>query len=160
MVGVYFDSRLSFSNHADIMASKGRRASAGLIMLANTVRGVDAKIMRRAVHACILPILTYATLAWWPGHTRINKNNKTIRNGVDGHLKKLDKAQNVALHAILPVWKTTTGKIMQKEAATPPIKHTLDYLCELASLRLHRLEPRHPVRLRTKRRLVAQTQPG
>lgn len=82
--------------------------------------------------------------------TRINKNGKTIRNGVDGHLKKLDKAQSVALHAILPVWKTTPIKIMQKEAATPPIKHTLDYLCKLASLRLHRLEPRHPVRLKTK----------
>lgn len=71
-IGVYFDPRLSFSNHADNMASKSRRASAGLIMLANTVRGVDAKIMRRAVHACILPILTYATPAWWPGYTRIN----------------------------------------------------------------------------------------
>lgn len=63
-LGVYFDPRLSFSNHADNMASKGRRAAARLIMLANTVRGVDAKIMRRVVHACILPILTYAAPAW------------------------------------------------------------------------------------------------
>ena len=39
---------------------------------------------------------------------------------------------------------------MQKEAATPPIKHTLNYLYELASLCLHRLEPRHSIRLRTK----------
>ncbi len=64
--------------------------------------------------------------------------------------KKLDKAQNVALCAIPPVWKTTPIKIMQKEAATPPIEHTLHYLCELASLRLHRLEPLHPIRLRIK----------
>ena len=40
---------------------------------------------------------------------------------------------------------------MQREAATPPIEHTLDYLCELASLKLHKLEPRHPLRLRTKK---------
>ncbi len=39
---------------------------------------------------------------------------------------------------------------MQKEAATPPIEHTLNYPSEQASLRLHRLEPRHPIRLRTK----------
>ena len=40
---------------------------------------------------------------------------------------------------------------MQREAATPLIEHALNYLCELASLRLHKLEPRHPLRLRTKK---------
>lgn len=39
--------------------------------------------------------------------------------------------------------------LIQREAATPPIEHSLNYLCELASLRLHRLEPKHPLRLRT-----------
>ena len=149
-LGVYFDPRLSFNDHAEKMASKGRRAAAGLIVLANKVQRVDTKTMHRAVHAYILPILTYAVSAWWPGRTRTNKNGKTIWNRVDGHLKKLDKAQNVALRAILPVWKTTPIKIMQKEAATPPIEHTLNYLFELASLRLHKLEPRHPIRLITK----------
>lgn len=40
---------------------------------------------------------------------------------------------------------------MQREVATSPIEYTLDHLCELASLRLHKLEPRHPLRLRTKK---------
>lgn len=159
-LGVNFDSCLSFSNHADIMASKGHKASVGLIMLANTVRRVDAKIMRRAVYVYIPPILTYATPAWWPGHMQINKNNKTIRNRINSYLKKLDNVQNDAFHAILLVWKTTPVKIMQKEAVTPPIRYTFDYLCELVLLRLHRLELQHPVRLRTKNCIVAQTQPG
>ncbi len=102
-LGVYFDPRLSFSDHAEKMASKGRRAAEGLIMLANIVQGVDAKTMQCVVHAYILPILPYSVSAWWPGRTRTNKNGKTIWNRVDGHLKKLDKAQNVALRAILPV---------------------------------------------------------
>lgn len=83
-LGVYYDARLSFKRHVEKMASKGRRAVAGLKMLGNTVQGVETKVIRRAVHACILPILTYAAPAWWPGRTRLNKHGKTIRNGVEG----------------------------------------------------------------------------
>lgn len=110
-------------------------------MLENTVRGVDVKIIRRAVHACVLSILTYAAPAWWHGRSRINNAGKTIRNGVEGQLCRLEKVQNTALRTILPVWRTTPIRIMQREAATPPIEHTLNYLCELASLRLHKLNP-------------------
>lgn len=125
-LGVYFDTRLSFKSHAEIMASKGRRAVAGLNMLGNTMKGVDVKVIRRAVHACILPILTYAATAWWGGRTRINNAGKTIRNGVDGQLKRLDNVQNIALRTILPIWRKIPIKIMQREAGTPPIEYTLD----------------------------------
>ena len=132
------------------MASKGRKAVSGLNMLGNTVQGVEPYVMRQAVHACILPILTYAAPAWWPGKNRLDKKGKVIRNGVEGHLSRLNKVQNIALRTILPVWWTTPITIMQREAATPPIEHTLDHLCKLAAIQLHKLEPRHPLRLRTK----------
>ena len=63
-LGVYFDSYLSFKCHAEKMASKGRKTVLGLNMLGNTVQGVEPYVMRQAVHACILPILTYAAPAW------------------------------------------------------------------------------------------------
>lgn len=66
-LGVYFDHKLSFSDHTNKMASKGRKAAAGLTMLGKTTREVNATTMRKAVHVCILPILTYAASAWWPG---------------------------------------------------------------------------------------------
>lgn len=44
-LGVYFDTRLSFKNHAEKMDSKGRKAVSGLNMLGNTVRGVDVKVI-------------------------------------------------------------------------------------------------------------------
>lgn len=69
---------------------------------------------------------------------------------MEGICSKLDKAQNIALRAILPVWKTTPTTILQREAATPPVHHTLDYLCELAALRMHKLETQHPLRIITK----------
>ncbi len=61
---VYFNHRLSFANHAEKITSKGYKAVLGLSMLVNTTRGVEAVIMRKAVHACILPILTYVAPAW------------------------------------------------------------------------------------------------
>ena len=149
-LGVYFDPRLSFSDYAAKMASKGRKAAADLSMLVKTTRGVEAGIMRKAMHACILPILTYGTPAWWPGRTRTNREGRTIQIGMESNCKKLDKAQNIALCAILPVWRTTPTVVLQREAATTPIHHTLDYLCELAALRLHKLEVQHPLRIRTK----------
>ena len=104
------------------MASKGRKGAAGLSMLVNTTREVEAGIMRRAVHACILPILTYGTPAWWPGRTRTNCEGRTIPNAMEKNCKKLDKAQNAALRAILPVWKITPTVVLQREAATPRIE--------------------------------------
>ena len=94
-LGIFFDSRLSFINHAGKMTSKGRRAEAGLKMLVKTTRGTEAKIMRRAVSACILPILTYGAPAWWPGRIRINHNGNTVQNSVEGHWKKLETPQNI-----------------------------------------------------------------
>ena len=150
-LGVYYDARLSFKCHAEKMASKARKAVAYLNMLGKTVQGVETKGMRRAVYACTLPILTYAAPAWWPGRTRLNKQGKTIRNGVEGQLNRLDKVENIVLRSILPVWRTTPIQIIQRKAATTPVEHTLNHLCELASLRLHKLEPRHLLRLRTKK---------
>ena len=149
-LGVYFDSRLSFKYRSEKMSSKGRKAVSGLNMLGNTVRWVERYVLHQAVHACILPILTYAAPAWWPGKDRPDKKGEIIRNGVEWHLNRLNKVQNIALCTILPVWRTTPITIMQREAATPPIKHALDHLCKPAAIQLHKLEPRHPFRPRKK----------
>ena len=98
--------------------------------------------------------------AWWPGRLREDKEERDIKNGMERHCRKLDKSQNVALRAILPVWKTTPVKILQREAATPPIYHTLEYLCELAALGIHRLETKHPLRRKLKMHIQVANQHG
>lgn len=110
-------------------------------MFGYTVRGVEPYVMRQAAYACILPILTYAAPAWWPGKKRLDKVGNAIRNGVEGHLNRLNKIQKIALRTILTAWRTTPITIMQREAATSPIEYTLDHLCKLASARLHKLVP-------------------
>ena len=112
-LGIYYDAHLSFKCHIDNIASKRQRVVAGLKMLENTIQGVEIKVICQAVHACILPILIYAAPAWSPGQTRLNKYRKTIWNGVEGQLTRLDKVQNIALRTILPVWRTTLIQIMQ-----------------------------------------------
>lgn len=149
-LGVHFDFRLFFSDHAEKMASKGRKAASGLSMLVKTTKEVEVVIMQKAVHACILPILTYGAPAWWPGHTQTNKQKQTIQNNMEGNFQKLEKAQNTTLCAIFPIWKTTPTAILQREAATPPIHYTFDYLYKLAALRMHKLEAQHPLRIITK----------
>ena len=125
-LGAYFDFCLSFSDHSVKLACKGQKAEAGLSMLVKTTRRIKAVIMRKVVHACILPIPTYGTPAWWPGRTWTNREGRTIQNSMESNCKKLDKAQNPALRAIFPVWRTTLIVVLQKEAATPPIHDTLD----------------------------------
>ena len=62
----------------------------------------------------------------------------------------MDKAQNIALRAILPVWKTIPTTILQREAVTTLIHHVFDYLGKLAALRMDKLETQHPLHIITK----------
>lgn len=66
-LGVSFDPRLLFSDHAAKIASKSRKTVADLSMLVKITREVEAVIIWKEVHACILLILTYGTPAWWLG---------------------------------------------------------------------------------------------
>lgn len=77
-LGLHFDPRLSFSERAEKMASKRRKAVSELSMLVKTTRGIEAFIMRKAVHACILPILTSGALTRWPRPSRIHKQGLII----------------------------------------------------------------------------------
>ena len=146
---VYFDPRLLFLDHTLKMAGKGQKVAADLSMLVKTSRGVEEVLMQKPVNACILLVLTYGIPAWWPGRIRKNCKEQTIQNGMENNCKKLNKAQNKALCAILPVWRTTLTVVLQKEAATPHIHYTLDNLCKLAALCIHKLEVQHPFRIRT-----------
>ncbi len=102
-LGVFYDSRLSFRDYANKLASKGRQAASGLKMLVKTAQGVNVAIMHRVVHVCIFPILIYPASAWWHGRTRTNKEGQTIQNSKEGLRTKLDKVQNIALRSVLPV---------------------------------------------------------
>ncbi|OHW96943.1 endonuclease reverse transcriptase [Colletotrichum incanum] len=57
-----------------------------------------------------------------------------------------------AIRAALPVYKTTPVPILQREAALPPAEVMLDAKLHKASVRIHRLDERHPLRMRLRDR--------
>lgn len=80
-LGVYFDRKLSFKNHARILSAKAMQVANGLRSLGNTARGAPAHLLRQAVIACILPVQYYALEAWWLSKNRV-RNGQSILNGV------------------------------------------------------------------------------
>ena len=130
-LGVFYDFKLSFKDHANKLASRRQDAS-GLKILVKTTRGANTATMRKEVHACILPILIYAAPAWWPGRTRINREGCTIQKNIQRLFTRLDKVQNIVLRVVLPVWKTAPISILQRGAGNPPVHDTLDNLCKVA----------------------------
>ncbi|KZL86237.1 endonuclease reverse, partial [Colletotrichum incanum] len=146
-LGVHFDRRLSCKNHVRDLCAKACRVVNGLRGLGNTVWGAPAHLLCRAVTSCVSPIQHYASEAWWPGRNRV-KNGHTVSNGVNGLLHQLDTMQAKAIRAVLPVYRTTPVPILQREAALPPAEVILDAKLYKASVRIHRLDERHPLRKR------------
>ncbi len=72
-------------------------------MLVKTTREVKTVITQKAVHTCILAILTYSVPVWWLEQTWTNRRVQTIQNNMDNHCKKLDNVENAALRAISSV---------------------------------------------------------
>ena len=146
-LGIWFDRRLTFLPHCRIMAARAKQTAAGIQSLANTARGVNARLLRQAVISCILPVLTYGAEAWWPGLARPH-GSRLITNGVNSALSHLENTLRQAIRGSLPVYRTTPIPILHREAAIPPMVLILNYQRALAHLRLARLDDRHPVRRR------------
>lgn len=142
-LGVHLNRKLTFKGHVKTLSARASQVANGLRSLGNTIWGAPAYLLRRAVTSCVLPILNYASEAWWPSKGR-PKNGRTISNCVSGLLHILDVTQNTAIRAILPVYKTTPVPILQREAALPPAEVALDAKLYAASARIHPLDRCHP----------------
>ena len=90
---VHFDCKLLYNYHVTKMAAKAENAVACISMLANTVRGLSHYHLCLLYRICILPIIIYASAAWWTGKQK--------------HIQILDKVQNRALCLICAAFGTT-----------------------------------------------------
>ncbi|KAE8216354.1 hypothetical protein CF326_g9686 [Tilletia indica] len=131
-LGIWLCPSLDWSPHVRKLISKAKGAVACLRMLANTVRGPSALLLRRAFVSCILPIMTYASPVWWRGLKRqpppprrrpgqaASAPKPVGVPGAVGIARGLDGVQNTAMRIILPVWRTTPIMALQCEASLPP----------------------------------------
>ena len=133
-LGIFFDSRLTFTKHVDVLCNRARTAANGLRVLANTVRGLSQKNLRALHKTCILPIITWAAVLWY----RKDLPRKSLLN-------KLERIQNISLRLVCGAFRTTPVGALQVLAHQPPIELTLARFSSNAALRLSRLPTSSPV---------------
>jgi hypothetical protein len=149
-LGVLFDKKLTFQWHVKELAAKALTVAAALSSLGNTVRGVQPFLLYQVVTACVLCRAYYGAETWWPGRTRPSRAS-TTSNFVDGHLNALRKVVLAGARAILPVFCTTPTAALHRESGLLPPEIELNQLALLATVRLRRLDPYHPLRVRAEK---------
>lgn len=147
-LGVYFDRKLSFRYHTTVLAQKALRTARALQGISKTVHGVSPHLLQKAVTAVALRVGYFAAETWWPGRSfQLEDHRKTTRTGI--HLQLLDKVTYNCARAILPAYRTTPTPALLKEAGILPAEIELNKLSRTFAARTSRLDPRHPLRLRS-----------
>ena len=113
------------------MAVKAENVVAFISMLANTVWGLSHYLLRLLYHTCILPIITYASAAWWTGKQK--------------HIQILNKVQNRALCLICIAFHTTPTYVLELEVSIPPLGLYLDSLTRHTAIYFNKLSTKNPI---------------
>ena len=66
-LGFYFDERLTWTHHVEVVCNRARASLKALQLLGNSVRGLDQASWRLAYLAICLPVLTYGCQLWYRG---------------------------------------------------------------------------------------------
>ena len=145
-LGVWLDRKLAFRTHVDHWTAKARKAAGHLRSLCNTRHGPSPAAVRRAVRACVEPVLLYGAEVWFPGtEHRISLFATKTRPQIQHLLDKLNSTLRLAIKAILPVWKP----IYYRESGIPPAAQLLDASRTRFAARLKSLDLAHPLAQRT-----------
>ena len=130
-LGVTFDNKLTFMHHLKVVTTEATKAVNSLSMVGNSVRGLHQLYRRQIIQGAILPMVMYASPAWW--------------NGTKQQANIIEKLQNRALRWITRAFHTTPIGAMQIEASLPPISLVLDYTLDRKANAATHLNPRHPI---------------
>lgn len=127
-LGVWLDSTLSFKTHVEKWAAKAQAVAYHMKGLTNTKHGPLPSAVRRAVRACVEPILLYGAEAWYPGATSPSwsQPSKEGPSRIKGLIQKMSKCLHQAIRAILPVWRTTPIAALHRESGIPPVARLLE----------------------------------
>jgi ribonuclease HI len=127
-LGIFFDRKLNFKKHVDIMANRGACKVAGLRMLGNTVRGLSHRHLRHLYKAVVIPTITFGAPVWFTG----------IRQKM--LVQKLEKVQNNMLRQICGAFRTSPVAALQAIASIPPLSLQLHHLRRGMATRLLKLQ--------------------
>ncbi|KAI1839459.1 hypothetical protein JX266_014330, partial [Neoarthrinium moseri] len=144
-LGIFLDRKLSFRGHVKKWATKANRVANHIRSLCNTVRGLPVDSTRKAVIACVVPVLMHGLEAWYPGVERTDQNGLVWATRVKALLQQMDSVLRTSMRAILPVWRTHPTHIMHFEAQIPPAEIIAESIRRRHGLRLGRVDKNHPL---------------
>jgi hypothetical protein len=124
-LGFFFDNRLSWIHHVEVMCNRARATLKSLQLLGNSVRGLNQAKWRLAYNAICLPVLTYGCQLWYTG--------KQI-----GLVKKLQIVQNDAVKLISGTFRTTPREPLHQLLNILPIDLRLDMMLQKTAFRLYK----------------------
>jgi hypothetical protein len=125
-LGFYFDDRLSWSHHVQVMCNRARATLKSLQLLGNSVRGLDQARWRLAYNAICLPVLTYGCQLWYRG--------KQITL-----VKKLQTVQNDAVRLMSGTFRTTPRDPLHQLLNVLPMDLRLNMIVQNSAIRLYRV---------------------
>jgi hypothetical protein len=125
-LGFFFDTKLTWGLHTDIMCNRTRAMIKMLQLLGNSIRGLDQARWKLAYNAICLPVLTYGCQLWYTGKQK-------------GLVKKLQLVQNEAVRIISESFRTAPREPLHQLLNILPMDLRLDKLTQSSALRLYRL---------------------
>lgn len=157
-LGIWFDRKLTFKYHVDKWTARANRVAGHLRSISNTHHGPPPWLTRKAIKACVEPVLYHGAEVWYPGQVMPARKDrsKMVRTGVTGAIEKMERVVKTALRAILPVWRTTPIPVLHREGGLLPAADMLEHIRRRSAVRMQALDPRHPVA----RRAEAAPYPG
>jgi ribonuclease HI len=123
-LGFFFDSRLNWNHHVEVMCNRARASIKALQLLGNSVRGLDHARWRIAYNAICLPVLTYGCQLWFTGKQA-------------GLVKKLQTVQNDAVRVITGAFRTTPREPLHQLLTILPMNLRLTMLSQNTAIRLY-----------------------
>jgi hypothetical protein len=124
-LGFFFDSRLSWKHHIEVMCNRARASLKSLQLLGNSVRGLDQAKWRLAYNAICLPVLTYGCQLWYTGKQIIL-------------VRKLQIVQNDAVKLISGTFRTTPREPLHQLLNILPMDLRLNLMLQKMAFRLYK----------------------
>jgi hypothetical protein len=125
-LGFYFDTRLTWAHHVEVMCNRARASIKALQLLGNSVRGLDHARWKLAYNAICLPVLTYGCQLWYKG-----KQITLVR--------KLQIVQNEAVKVTSGAFRTTAREPLHQLLNIFPMDLRLTMLTQNTALCLYKL---------------------
>jgi Reverse transcriptase (RNA-dependent DNA polymerase) len=124
-LGFFFNSRLSWTHHVEVMCNRARASLKALQLLGNSVRGLDQARWRLAYNAICLLVLTYGSQLWFTG------KQVTL-------VKKLQVVQNDTVRLISGTFRTTPREPLHQLLNILPMDLRLKRILLKMALRLYK----------------------